>query len=99
MEEAIRAKETQDRAEARQPCGPSVLKTTRLLKTTKPMTQNHTRDTAAMNEDDDASLKDTANGNCAMKSQKDSREENVRLTKRTFNDSEKGNDSEFDDIE
>ncbi|KAG1837869.1 hypothetical protein C8R48DRAFT_680191 [Suillus tomentosus] len=99
MEEAIHAKETQDRAEARQPRGPSVLKTTRPLKTTKPMTQNHTRDTAAMNEDDDASLKDTANGNCATKSQKDSREENVRLTKRTFNDLEKGNDSEFDDVE
>ncbi|KAG1876884.1 hypothetical protein C8R48DRAFT_668913 [Suillus tomentosus] len=64
-----------------------------------PMTQNHTRDTATMNEDDDASLKDTANGNSAMKSQKDSHEENVRLTKRTFNDSEKDNDSEFDDIE
>ncbi|KAG2105500.1 uncharacterized protein F5147DRAFT_654169 [Suillus discolor] len=54
---------------------------------------NHTRDTTTMNQDDDASLKDTANGNCATQSQKDSREENVRLTKRTFND------SEFDDVE
>lgn len=52
-----------------------------------------------MNQDDDASLKDTANGNCATKSQKDSRKENVRLTKHIFNDSEKGNDSEFDDVE
>lgn len=43
MEEAIRAKEAQDRAEARQPRGPSVLKTTRPLKTTKSMTQNHIR--------------------------------------------------------
>ncbi|KAG1828580.1 hypothetical protein EV424DRAFT_1536589 [Suillus variegatus] len=99
MEEAIRAKEAQDRAEARQPRGPSVLKTTRPLKTTKSMTQNHIRDTAAMNQDDDASLKDTANGNCATKSQKDSRKENVRLTKHIFNDSEKGNDSEFDDVD
>lgn len=60
---------------------------------------NHTPDTAAMNQDDDASLKDTANVNCATKSQKDSHEENVRLTKHIFNDSEEGNDSEFDDIE